>query len=61
MVDANQGWETAQALAFIDGIEGHAPELIEQPVRALGPRGPEARPAAGPLPGERRREPGRRP
>jgi muconate cycloisomerase len=32
VVDANQGWDTAQALAFIDGIRGHAPDLIEQPV-----------------------------
>jgi L-alanine-DL-glutamate epimerase-like enolase superfamily enzyme len=32
VVDANQGWETTQALAFIDGIQGHAPDLIEQPI-----------------------------
>ncbi len=33
VVDANQGWETSQALAFVDGITGHAPDLLEQPVR----------------------------
>jgi muconate cycloisomerase len=32
VVDANQGWETGQALAFIDGIRGYPPDLIEQPI-----------------------------
>lgn len=33
VVDANQGWEVADALEFIDGIRGHRPYLIEQPVK----------------------------
>ncbi len=32
IVDANQGWEMAEALAFVDGIRDHRPELIEQPI-----------------------------
>ena len=33
VVDANQGWDMAQALAFIRGIKGHPPDLMEQPVQ----------------------------
>jgi muconate cycloisomerase len=32
-VDANQGWEVADALEFTHGIRGHRPDLIEQPVK----------------------------
>lgn len=32
IVDANQGWAAAEALAFVDGIRSHWPDLIEQPV-----------------------------
>jgi muconate cycloisomerase len=32
IVDANQGWEVTEALAFMDGIRDHRPELIEQPI-----------------------------
>jgi muconate cycloisomerase len=32
IVDANQGWELSETLAFIDGIEGCSPALIEQPI-----------------------------
>ena len=32
IVDANQGWEVTEALAFVDGIGDHRPELIEQPI-----------------------------
>ncbi len=33
IIDANQGWEMAEALAFIDGINGYPPDLIEQPIK----------------------------
>lgn len=33
IADANQGWDLSQATAFIDGIRGFSPDLIEQPVR----------------------------
>jgi muconate cycloisomerase len=33
LVDANQGWEVSEALAFIDGIKGYRPDLLEQPVK----------------------------
>lgn len=33
IVDANQGWEMAEVFAFLDGIRGYAPDLIEQPVK----------------------------
>ena len=33
IADANQGWHYKEALAFLDGIRGHAPFVIEQPVR----------------------------
>jgi len=32
IVDANQGWDVTDALAFVDGIRDHPPELIEQPI-----------------------------
>ncbi len=32
IVDANQGWELSEALAFVDGIRDCPPELIEQPI-----------------------------
>jgi muconate cycloisomerase len=32
MVDANQGWEVSEALAFIDGTRDCRPDLIEQPI-----------------------------
>jgi muconate cycloisomerase len=32
IVDANQGWEVTEALAFVDAIKDHRPELIEQPI-----------------------------
>ncbi len=32
IVDANQGWTVAEALAFIDGIRGSRPDLLEQPI-----------------------------
>jgi len=34
ITDANQGWETTETLAFIDGVNGHSPGLIEQPIRS---------------------------
>ncbi len=34
ITDANQGWETTEALAFINGVNGHSPDLIEQPIRS---------------------------
>ena len=39
VVDANQGWETDQTLAFIDGIRGYPPDLIEQPIQHWDHRG----------------------
>jgi muconate cycloisomerase len=33
IVDANQGWEIAEAIEFIDGIQGYQPDLIEQPIK----------------------------
>ena len=33
IIDANQGWEVAEALAFIDGINGYQANLIEQPIK----------------------------
>ncbi|UCG07417.1 MAG: hypothetical protein JSV83_01820 [Desulfobacterales bacterium] len=33
IIDANQGWEVAEALEFIDGINSCRPDLIEQPIR----------------------------
>ena len=33
IVDANQGWEVAEAIEFIDGINGYQPDLIEQPIK----------------------------
>ncbi len=33
IVDANQGWEVAEAIEFIDGIHGYQPDLIEQPIK----------------------------
>lgn len=32
IIDANQGWEVAETLAFIDGINGYPPDLVEQPI-----------------------------
>ncbi len=32
VVDANQGWETAEALEFIEGINGYHLDLLEQPI-----------------------------
>lgn len=32
LVDANQGWDVAETLTFIDGIKGYWPDLIEQPI-----------------------------
>ncbi len=32
VVDANQGWNVTEALAFVDGIRDYRPELIEQPI-----------------------------
>ncbi len=32
IVDANQGWDVPQALAFMDGVRGFPPHLLEQPV-----------------------------
>lgn len=34
IVDANQGWTPAEALAFVHGTADYAPDLIEQPVDA---------------------------
>ena len=33
IVDANQGWKEAEAIEFIDGIQGYQPDLIEQPIK----------------------------
>jgi muconate cycloisomerase len=33
IIDANQGWEVAEAIEFIDGIPGYQPDLIEQPIK----------------------------
>ena len=33
IADANQGWHHKEALAFLEGIRGHAPLVIEQPVQ----------------------------
>ena len=33
IIDANQGWKVAEALAFIDGINGYQSDLIEQPIK----------------------------
>ena len=33
IIDANQGWEVAEAIEFIDGIHGCQPDLIEQPIK----------------------------
>lgn len=33
IADANQGWHYKEALAFLEGIHGHDPLVIEQPVR----------------------------
>jgi muconate cycloisomerase len=33
VVDANQGWEESEALAFIEATRGYPPDLIEQPVK----------------------------
>lgn len=33
IIDANQGWEVAEAIEFIDGIHAHRPDLIEQPIK----------------------------
>jgi muconate cycloisomerase len=33
LVDANQGWDLSEAMAFVDGIHAYRPDLIEQPVR----------------------------
>ena len=33
IIDANQGWEVAEAIEFIDGIKGHQADLIEQPIK----------------------------
>lgn len=33
IIDANQGWEVAEALAFIDGINDCQANLIEQPIK----------------------------
>ena len=33
IVDANQAWEVAETLTFIDGIRNHRPDLIEQPIQ----------------------------
>ena len=32
VVDANQGWELTEALAFVKGINGYYLELLEQPI-----------------------------
>jgi muconate cycloisomerase len=32
LVDANQGWDLAEAFAFIDAIKDYRPDLIEQPI-----------------------------
>lgn len=32
IADANQGWTFEEALRFMDGIQGHEPALIEQPI-----------------------------
>ena len=34
IADANQGWHFKEALAFLEGIAGCAPYIIEQPVRS---------------------------
>jgi muconate cycloisomerase len=33
IVDANQAWEVAEALAFVDGIRSNRPDLLEQPIK----------------------------
>ncbi len=33
IIDANQGWDVAEAMAFIDGINGYQTDLIEQPIK----------------------------
>jgi muconate cycloisomerase len=33
IIDANQGWEIAETIEFIDGIHGYQPDLIEQPIK----------------------------
>ena len=33
VVDANQGWELTEALAFVKGINGYYLELLEQPIQ----------------------------
>ena len=33
IADANQGWHYKEALAFLEGIRGHEPLVLEQPVR----------------------------
>jgi muconate cycloisomerase len=33
IIDANQGWEVAEAIEFIDGIKGYQADLIEQPIK----------------------------
>jgi muconate cycloisomerase len=33
IIDANQGWEVAEAMAFLDGINSYRPDLIEQPIQ----------------------------
>jgi len=32
IADANQGWGYKEALVFLDGIRGHEPDIIEQPL-----------------------------
>jgi muconate cycloisomerase len=33
LLDANQGWEPEEARAFLDGIRGTRPDLLEQPLK----------------------------
>ena len=33
IIDANQGWEVAEAIEFIDGIRDYHTDLIEQPIK----------------------------
>jgi muconate cycloisomerase len=33
IVDANQGWEIGEAFAFLEGVRGYGPDLIEQPIK----------------------------
>lgn len=33
LIDANQGWDLFQAMAFVDGIKDYRPDLLEQPVK----------------------------